>query len=34
MFKVVEFPDVWADACIRDSDGRFMFLSVYGGVVA
>ncbi|MFZ7310975.1 hypothetical protein [Comamonas jiangduensis] len=30
MFKVVEFPDVWADACIRDSDGRFMFLSVYG----
>lgn len=30
MYQIEEFPEVWADACIRESDGRFLFLSVYG----
>ena len=30
MFRMEEFPEVWADACLRDSEGRLMFLSVYG----
>lgn len=30
MYQVEEFPEVWADACIRDSDGRFLLLSLYG----
>lgn len=30
MYQVEEFPEIWADACLRDSDGRLMFLSVYG----
>lgn len=30
MFRIEEFPEVWADACLRDSEGRLMFLSVYG----
>lgn len=30
MFRIEEFPEVWTDACLRDSEGRLMFLSVYG----
>lgn len=30
MFRIEEFPETWADACLRDSEGRLMFLSVYG----
>jgi hypothetical protein len=30
MFRVHEFSDVWADACLRDSEGRFLFLSLFG----
>lgn len=30
MLRILEFPDVMADACLRDSEGRFMFLSIYG----
>lgn len=29
-FQVQEFPEIWADACVRDSDGRFLFLSLFG----
>lgn len=30
MYQVEEFPEVWADACIRESDGRFLLISLYG----
>ena len=30
MYQIEEFPEVWADACIRDSEGRFLFLSLFG----
>lgn len=30
MYRIEEFPDIWCDACLRDSEGRFLFLSVYG----
>ncbi len=30
MYRIEEFPEVWSDACLRDSEGRFMFLSLYG----
>ena len=30
MYQIEEFPEVWADACIRDAEGRFLFLSMYG----
>jgi hypothetical protein len=30
MFRIQEFSDVMADACLRDSEGRFIFLSLYG----
>lgn len=30
MYQIEEFPEVWADACIRDTEGRFLFLSMYG----
>lgn len=30
MFQVEEFPDIWADACLRDSEGHLLFLSLYG----
>lgn len=30
MYCIEEFPEVWADACLRDGEGRFMFLSIYG----
>lgn len=30
MYRIEEFPEVWADACLRDDEGRFMFLSIYG----
>lgn len=30
LYRIEEFPDIWADACLRDSEGRLMFLSVYG----
>ena len=30
MYQIDNFPEVWADACLRDSEGRFLFLSVYG----
>jgi hypothetical protein len=29
-FQVQEFPEIWADACLRDSEGRFLFLSLFG----
>lgn len=30
MFQIEEFPDIWADACLRDSEGQLLFLSLYG----
>lgn len=30
LYRIEEFPDIFADACLRDSSGRLMFLSVYG----
>lgn len=30
MYRIEEFPEVIADACLRDSEGRFLFLSVFG----
>lgn len=30
MYRVQEFPDVMSDACLRDSEGRFLFISLYG----
>jgi hypothetical protein len=30
VYKVEEFGDVFADACLRDAAGRFVFLSVFG----
>lgn len=30
MYRVLEFSDVMADACLRDSDGRLVFLSIFG----
>ena len=30
MFQIEEYPELWADACLRDSEGRFLFLSLYG----
>jgi hypothetical protein len=30
MFRIQEFSDVMADACLRDSEGRFLFLSLFG----
>ena len=30
MYQIEEFPEVWVDACIRDAEGRFLFLSMYG----
>lgn len=30
VYRIEEFPEIWADACLRDSEGRFMFLSLYG----
>lgn len=29
-FKVQQFPEIWVDACLRDSEGRFLFLSLFG----
>lgn len=30
LYRVQEFPEVFADACLRDSSGTMKFLSVYG----
>lgn len=30
MYRIQEFPDVLTDACLRDSEGRFLFISLYG----
>jgi len=30
MYQVEEFSDIWVDGCLRNSDGRLMFLSFYG----
>ena len=30
MYRIEEFSEIWADACLRNSDGRLMFLSYYG----
>ena len=30
MYQIEEFPEVWVDACSRDAEGRFLFLSMYG----
>lgn len=30
MYRIKEFSEVMADACLRDSEGRFLFLSIYG----
>ena len=30
MYSIEEFPELWVDACLRSSDGKMMFLSVYG----
>lgn len=30
MYQVEEFPEIWVDGCLRNSDGRLMFLSLYG----
>jgi hypothetical protein len=30
MYRIEEFSEIWADACLRSSEGRLMFLSYYG----
>ncbi|MFL9694782.1 hypothetical protein, partial [Aeromonas veronii] len=30
MYQLEEFPDVFADACLRDAEGRMLLLSLYG----
>ncbi len=30
MYRVAEFPEVFADACLRDSTGTLRFISLYG----
>jgi hypothetical protein len=30
VYRIQEFSEVMADACLRDSEGRFLFLSIYG----
>jgi hypothetical protein len=30
LLSVQEAPDIWADACLRDGEGRFLFLSLFG----
>lgn len=30
MYRIEEFSEIWADACLRNSDGRLMFLSYFG----
>ena len=30
LYTIEEFPDIYCDACLRDSEGKLMFLSVYG----
>lgn len=30
MYQIEELPQVWVDTCLRDSDGRLMFVSAYG----
>ena len=30
MYHVEEFSDLWVDACLRNSEGRLLFMSVYG----
>ena len=30
MYQLEEFPELWADACLRNSEGRLMFLSFHG----
>ena len=30
MYRIEELSDIWVDACLRNSDGRLMFLSYFG----
>lgn len=30
LYRIEEFPELFADACLRNSDGEFKFLSFYG----
>ncbi len=30
MYRIEEFSELWVDACLRNSDGRLMFLSFFG----
>ena len=30
MYQIEEFAELWVDACLRNSDGRLMFLSYFG----
>lgn len=30
MFRIKAFSDLWVDACLRNSEGEFKFLSLYG----
>lgn len=30
LYRIEEFPEIFVDACLRDSEGQFMFLSIYG----
>ncbi|PKO29483.1 MAG: hypothetical protein CVU36_12610 [Betaproteobacteria bacterium HGW-Betaproteobacteria-9] len=30
MYQIEEFSELWVDACLRNSDGRLMFLSYFG----
>lgn len=30
LYRIEEFPELFADACLRNSEGEFKFLSLYG----
>lgn len=30
LLRIEEFPELWVDACLRNSEGEFKFLSLYG----
>lgn len=30
MYHIEEFSEIWVDACLRNSEGQFMFMSIFG----
>jgi hypothetical protein len=30
MYRIEEFSEIWVDVCLRNSEGQFMFMSIFG----